>query len=121
MTIGMSVLTLGRERNTLTAVCHSSDLIHFKPDVARAAGKVVDTVGRLRHVHIYDTRVVNRAVAHDSHLLSCSNIDGRSSAGLLTVIARHVRGINIRDGCLGFVIVGEAYVDPLGSHLAVND
>ena len=112
--------TLSRESDALSAICDSRDLVDFEPHVP-VSGPSVNRVGRLGHVNVDDTRVVDRAITHDSHLLTSSHVDSRGSSRLSGVVAADVRRSHIGDGSLGVVVVGLANIDPSRCGRSVDD
>lgn len=65
--------------------------------------------------------MVDRAVAHDAHLLASADVDGRRGAWLGGVVAAEVWGGDVRDGCLGVEVVGLADVHPCRCRCAVDN
>lgn len=113
-------LTLSRECDALSAVRDSADLVHLEPNVA-ITRPAADAVGCLRHVDVHDTRVVDRAVAHDAHLLTGTDVDRTRGARLGGVVAAEVAGGDVRDRGLRVEVVRLTDVHPCRCRRAVDD
>ena len=108
------------ERDALPAVGDRRDLVDLEPHGA-VAREAVDVRGRLRHVHVHDARVVDRAVGHDAELLARGDGDRLSGRVRLRVVATEVGRGHVRNRRLAVEVVRLADVHPRWCRRAVHD
>ena len=112
--------TFSRESDTRSAVGYSGDLVNFEPDSAIASERVYVT-GSLGHVDVDDTRMIDRAIAHDAKWRTSSDGDRLSGSLSLGIIASQVKRCYVRDRGLGVVVVRPTDVHPLRSGYATDN
>ena len=111
---------LSGEGDATTTVGHRGDLVHLEPHVA-VAREVRDVARSLRHVHVHDTGVVDRAVGHDAELGACLDGDRLRGRVRLRVVAPEVGRGHIGDRGLGVEVVCLPDVHPRGRRRAPYD
>ena len=118
----LCVIVSYRERDARSAVRDGRDLVHLEPDGAVAGpARDVGACGGARHVHVHDARVVDRAVAHDAHLLASFDGSCRRSAWLSRIIAADIRTRDVRHWRLCVKVVRHAHIHPLWGSRAIDD
>lgn len=65
--------------------------------------------------------MVDGSIAHDTHLLTSGDLNGRGSSGLSRVVAAEVGAGDICDGGLGVEVVRLADVNPCRSRRAIDN
>lgn len=111
---------LGGERDRAPAVRLGRDLVHLEPHLA-VAREAADVPGRLRHVDVHDTGVVDRAVGHDAEGAARGDGGRLGRRARLRVVAAEVRGGDIGDGSLAVEVVRLPDVHPIWGRRAVYD
>lgn len=113
-------------------------MVDLEPDVT-VSSPAINRVWCLRHVDVDDlhksvtqthsgvndkntyTWVVDGTVAHDTHLLTSGDLDGRGSSGLSRVVAAEVGAGDISDGGLSLEVVRLADINPLRGRRATDN
>jgi len=108
---GHSRDTFGRESDALSTVRDGRDLVNLEPDIA-VSSPAIDGVGRLGHVHIDDTWVVNGSVTHNTQLLTSGDLGGGGSSRLSRIVATEVGAGDVRDGRLSVEVVSRTDINP---------